>query len=181
MDVSETEWASDLSEAELLQLIIPPDDIPDFDLMTGLCVSEFDRIMSVYTELKHINKNDSIDNLGDRLLPPAISNMAGFFDQDYWAQLKYEFALLVCTKEKKYQSLRKKLSSSANKSHATIVSTIAAVIATDFGITAGVLVPFIAMCLIAMLRMSKEAFCATWEWDVPLVPGKTNQKNTPNK
>jgi hypothetical protein len=111
---------------------------------------------------QHLDEQ-SIDDLGQRYLPLAIDgNVHYAVPPGYWAHLKEEFRLFLCTKDKKYEHLRKQLSTSADKSHTTIVATIAAAMAVHFGVAAGVLVPFCALCLLAMVRIGKETLCATW-------------------
>jgi len=80
--------------------------------------------------------------------------------------LKEEFRKLLCTSDKKYLSLRKKLSTNSNKAYTTVVSAIAAAMASQFGVVAGVLMPFCALVLVAILKLGKEAFCANAQLDI---------------
>ena len=142
---NELSWISDLSEDELFKLILSG------KIIIG-------------------DHSQTIDNLGNKLLPKAIDGDIMYAHwPDYWEQLKKEFILLICTKDKKYSSLRKKLSTSADKSQTAIVSTIAAAMAASFGVAMGILVPFCAMILLALLRIGKEAFCATLNLNTPLI------------
>lgn len=77
----------------------------------------------------------------------------------YWSRLKNEFRILLCTKDKRYADLRKKLEANARKSQLALVSIVAAAMGHYVGVAAGILVPFCALCLIAFLRMGREAFC----------------------
>jgi hypothetical protein len=77
----------------------------------------------------------------------------------YWGNLKEEFRIFVCTSDRKYADLRKKVESSATKSQVTLTSTIAVAFSTHLGIAAGLLVPACALCLIALVKMGREAFC----------------------
>lgn len=74
--------------------------------------------------------------------------------------------LLVCTKDKKYSSLRKKLVSDAKESETAVVASISVAIAANFGIAAGLCAPFIALCLIALIRLGREVFCSSNIGDV---------------
>ena len=109
----------------------------------------------------------TIEWLGNRLLPETIDGRGTAYASwpKYWVQLKNEFRILICTSDRKYYSLRKQLSAAGQKSHATIVSSIAAVMASQFGVVAGVLVPFCALLLLAMLKLGKEAFCVSAHLD----------------
>jgi hypothetical protein len=110
----------------------------------------------------------TIEELGDRFLPETIDG--AFFHYAvrprYWDQLKQEFKKLLCTSDKKYASLRKEVSTASNKAYTTIVSSIAAVMASQFGVVPGVLMPFCALILIAILKLGKEAFCACAQLDI---------------
>jgi hypothetical protein len=115
----------------------------------------------------------SIDGLGFLMeglaAPPAKMSIGqqNLYVPRLWGELKREIKLLICTRDKKYKDLRKKLATSADKSHTTIVSTISAAMAVHYGVSAGLLVPFVALCLVALVRIGKEAFCATVDWDFP--------------
>jgi hypothetical protein len=76
-----------------------------------------------------------------------------------WRAVQDEFLIFLCSKEKKYASLKNKIKTAANKSQLAIVSMIAAAIGTNIGVAAGVLVPLCALCLIAVLKVGKESFC----------------------
>jgi hypothetical protein len=111
----------------------------------------------------------SIDQVGTTYLPQAIDGPRSYFSwPDYWERLKSEFCLLVCTKHRKYAALRRRLAATASTSQTAVVSTISVAMAAQFGTTFGVLVPFIAMCLIAFVRIGQEAFCAEREWKMEL-------------
>jgi hypothetical protein len=80
--------------------------------------------------------------------------------RDYWSLFKKEFHAFLCTKDKKYAALRKQLFTSASRSQVAITSTISAAISQHVGLEAGILVPFCALCLIAVLKIGREAFCS---------------------
>lgn len=109
----------------------------------------------------------SIEEIGNSTLPLAIDGSFILYASppEYWAQLKEEFRLLICTTDPKYRKLRQQLNSAHKKSQTAITSTIAAAMASQFGVIAGVLVPFCALCLIALIRLGKEAFCAAGRLD----------------
>lgn len=144
----ELTWSTELVEQDLIALV-----------KAGHVLSEHD-----FTEA-------TIEQLGNELLPRAIDGEVMYATwPSYWAQLKAEIRILVCTREKKYEQLRKKLANSADKSQMTVVSLIAAAMATQFGVAAGVLVPFCALCLVVLVRIGKEAYCSASKWDMPLEP-----------
>ncbi|SAL04042.1 hypothetical protein AWB81_06570 [Caballeronia arationis] len=86
----------------------------------------------------------------------------------YWDQLKSEFRLLLCTKDKKYQALRRDLAKTSSKSQLAVVSAISAAVGASIGVVAGALVPVCAICLIAVLKLGQEAFCQVKSLDVKI-------------
>jgi hypothetical protein len=133
-------WLNDLSSEDLLVLVEENPLFSQFDLSTH-----------------------SIEEMGNLALPRAIDGSSILYASwpEYWSRLKAEFRLLICTADPKYKKLRQQLSVAQKKSQTAIVSTIAAAMASEFGVVAGVLVPFCALCLIAAIRLGKEAFCTT--------------------
>jgi hypothetical protein len=110
----------------------------------------------------------TLDDLGE-LLSAAASQGSGQWHASsppYWESLKAEFRLMLCSADSKYDGLREQFSSWGTKSQTAIVSSIAATMATYIGIAAGILVPFCALCLVAFLKLGKEAFCSAKQWDM---------------
>jgi hypothetical protein len=123
----------------------------------------------VYDELRlSPEQMHTIDELGRRLPDYAQPGVLFAVPPRYWERLKEEFALFVCTKDKKYASVRKDLTTKAQRSQTVIVSIISAAMAHSVGVSAGVLVPFCALCLLAIARVGKEAFCGGASLDVPI-------------
>lgn len=110
----------------------------------------------------------TIEQLGNRLLPEAIDGpgIEYAFAPRYWSQLKAEFHKLLCSDDRKYESLRKDITRKGAKLGQPIVYSISGAMASQFGITAGVMVPFCAMILLAIAKMGKEAYCAASELNV---------------
>jgi hypothetical protein len=141
---SET-WTSALSSDELLGIV------------------QQSQVMARYEFAK-----DSIDTIGNATLPRAIDGPVMYaMWPDYWERLKCEFKILLCTNDKKYAHLRKELGVAAKKSQTAIVSMIAAAMASAFGVVAGVLVPFCALCLVAVAKLGREAFCTVNQLVIP--------------
>jgi len=80
--------------------------------------------------------------------------------KEWWPKVKEEFHVFLCTDDKKYDDLRKKLKSSASATSTTILTSIAAAIGSTLGFEAGAIVGLVALCLYALLKMGKEAYCA---------------------
>jgi len=106
-----------------------------------------------------------IDGAGSLLteyLDPGASRMAG---TTYWTELKREFRALVCTEDEKYADVRRSLGSAGAEARVIAVAVISAAIGAELGFAAGALAPFCLLCLIALVRLGKEAFCTDRGWD----------------
>jgi hypothetical protein len=76
---------------------------------------------------------------------------------NYWARVKRELHILICTKHAKYASLRRQLGK--GKTQTAIVMSIGATIGATIGISAAVISPFVTLGLIALVRVGKNAWC----------------------
>ena len=123
-----------------------------------------------------IQPHRTIEDIGEDIIEVGISGFeSGPTSYEYWQRFKNEFRLLLCADDKKYASLRKELSQYGGRAQLAIVSTIAASIAASVGVTVGALVPLCAICLIAVLKMGKEAFCKAETLDVTPAPSETTK------
>jgi hypothetical protein len=91
---------------------------------------------------------------------------------DYWAELKEEMRILICTKDKKYADVRKQIDSVGAKSKTVILTSITAALAPHIGIAEGALVPGCAVLLYAVLRMGRNVLCQKQKLTVKM-PKKT--------
>jgi hypothetical protein len=97
-------------------------------------------------------------------VPPREPNGLNF-----WFRLKKEFHDLVCTRAQRYADLRKQLARHGSKTQMVIVAGIAGAMAPYVGAPSGVVIaPLVTLCLLAMLKIGKEAFCAGRDFDVPV-------------
>lgn len=121
-------------------------------------------------ELVHTkpNPDSTVDELGEFLPIVAYADASRAITLPLWNYLKAEFRLLVCSTDSKYDGLREQFASLGARSQMTVVSSIAAAMATYVGVAAGILVPFCALCLVAFLKLGKEAFCAAEGWNVKI-------------
>ena len=78
---------------------------------------------------------------------------------NYWGRVRDEIHKLVCTNDLRYASLRRQLGAHSGKTQTAIVGVISAYVATVLGLAIGAVVPLVAVCLIALLRLGKNAFC----------------------
>lgn len=80
-------------------------------------------------------------------------------DQKYWNYVKAEMRLFLCTDDKKYRALWKQIAGLQKKSTTAIVGLIAAFLGELVGAPAALLAGFVAVCLYAVLKVGKEAYC----------------------
>jgi hypothetical protein len=135
--------------------------------------------------IRDVLEKQSIEKVGQLLdrLPqePRDTNifnleLKGWIEApSYWQRLKKEFNLLICTDDKEYADLRKKVDTSGGKSQTAIVGMIAAGVAVNVGAVAGALVPFCALLLIGALRIGKNAYCSGIPLDVPAIESKAKK------
>src|SRR6266702_5105724 len=142
-------------------MIFPSDVEPDLTLTMRLS-EEITKLLTTNVEqigslLDYYPQVGLLDSLNDA---KYIRDSA----KSYWSALKQEFVLLVCTDDKKYKDLRVRIDRGTNST--ALVSAIAVGISAHMGIAAGILTPFCALCLIALARMGKEAFCRRDFWNV---------------
>jgi hypothetical protein len=78
----------------------------------------------------------------------------------YWAQVKLEFRDLVCTNSAKFAALRRQVHDLATKGQAALISMVSSTMAALLGVAAGIIAPLVTLCLIVLLRLGKEAYCA---------------------
>jgi hypothetical protein len=147
-----------LSEDKLVQLIYP--------------IIQRDSYLRHYRDATALN-NASIEELGSELAKVHMGRSSGL---NYWLAVKREFRTFLCTDDKKYADLKKKISTSQTRSETAVTSLIAAAIASHLGLAAGALVPFCALLLIVLARMGRNAICAELPLDIPVVEPKKKKK-----
>jgi hypothetical protein len=79
---------------------------------------------------------------------------------NYWRRVKNELHVLICTNDKKYAGLRRQIQKQGSATQTVLVSNVASGIALSQGYTAAALVPFVAMALLAFIRIGANAWCA---------------------
>jgi hypothetical protein len=110
---------------------------------------------------------DTIETIGS-ILPAVEHETADFlFWPDYWLRLKLEMRKLICGRDDNYDELRERLSRCVDDGGTVVLGMVSAVVGKELGITAGTLVPFCALCVLAAGRVGKEAYCRTEDLDVP--------------
>ncbi|MBW2739254.1 MAG: hypothetical protein JRE64_10505 [Deltaproteobacteria bacterium] len=133
------------------------------NLLNSLSINELRSDVPHITEIE--NNVLSIENVG-HMLSSEITTRSSGTDMNcqgnqsyYWDTVKKEFHLFLCTDDSKYSDLRKSLQSKGSKSVTVTISTISAALANYVGVVAGVMVPMIALCLYAALKIGLYAYC----------------------
>ena len=79
---------------------------------------------------------------------------------NYWARVKRELHILICTNDTKYQSIRRLLGKESKLTQTAIVSSIGGAIGAYVGAAATIVGPFVTLGLLALLQVGKEAWCS---------------------
>jgi hypothetical protein len=80
--------------------------------------------------------------------------------RNFWTLIKTEAHLLICTEEPRYEPLRRQIVRNAGEGQAALLTRIAAGIGFSLDIEAPKLVPFVALTLIVLLKLGRDAYCA---------------------
>jgi hypothetical protein len=79
---------------------------------------------------------------------------------NFWTLIKTEAHLLICTEEPRYEPLRRQIVRHAGEGQTALLTRIAAGIGFSLDIEAPKLVPFVALTLIVLLKLGRDAYCA---------------------
>jgi hypothetical protein len=95
--------------------------------------------------------------------PQVISRKRKELGLKYWHHVRSEFFILLCTKDTRYAALRRQLASKGKHTETAVVTTISAAVGSSIGLVAGALVPLVALCLLAVVKVGKEAYCVKFK------------------
>ncbi len=79
--------------------------------------------------------------------------------RDYWAEVKKEIYLLICTRDRKYSVIRTHFKKKSHVSTTAIVSMLSATVATQLGAVAGIVTPLVALLLYGLLKVGVNSWC----------------------
>ena len=79
---------------------------------------------------------------------------------NYWKRVKRELHILICTNNRRYETLRRYIGKENKTTQVALVSAISASIGAHLGMTATVIGPFVTLGLMALLQVGKNAWCA---------------------
>lgn len=78
-----------------------------------------------------------------------------------WGQaIKEQIYLFLCTDDSRYKKAKEEIEKYRGSATLTIVSFIAAGVASVLGLAAAIVVPFVAIALTAILAIGKGAYCS---------------------
>jgi hypothetical protein len=88
--------------------------------------------------------------------PPAEDKRP---EKKYWELVKEEMGVFLCKDDKRYRELWKRITALEQKSTTALVGVIAAFLGQVIGAPATLLAGFVAVCLYAVAKLGKEAYC----------------------
>jgi hypothetical protein len=77
--------------------------------------------------------------------------------QNIFGRFKREIDLLICTDDKKYETIRKRLTSATTGT--TIVGVLSAYLANKFRVGVGVAATVVSSILLVFLQLGRNAYC----------------------
>lgn len=80
-------------------------------------------------------------------------------DKSYWEAVKTEMHLFLCTGDKRYRELWKRIDALEGKGTAALVAVIATFLGSTIGAPATLIAGFVAVCLYGIAKLGKEAYC----------------------
>jgi hypothetical protein len=97
--------------------------------------------------------------------PQPQASQHGLANQDsrpeagYWDAIKQEMHLFLCTDDARYNALWGRIDRLENTTTTTLVGLIASALGATIGVAATLVAGFIAVCLYALAKVGKEAYC----------------------
>ncbi len=79
---------------------------------------------------------------------------------NYWKRVKRELHIMICTNDRRYETLRRYIGRESKTTQLALVSTISASIGSYLGMAATVIGPFVTLGLMALLQVGTNAWCA---------------------
>lgn len=108
---------------------------------------------------------EAIGFLMSSRVEPGVESFDGL--SPLWNEFKQEMAVFLCTDDPKYSAAREDLDSVEDATRKYIVPGIAGAIGATIGVGAAVLTPFVALALIATVKVGMQAWCNIQSQEVP--------------
>lgn len=90
--------------------------------------------------------------------PPPVGDRRP--EREYWHFVKKEMHAFLCTEDRRFRELWKQIDAFQKKSTTAIVGVIATFLGASIGAAATLLAGFVAVCLYAIIKVGKEAYCS---------------------
>jgi hypothetical protein len=109
-------------------------------------------------ELERAAGNDTVGSL---LAARAPSDTRAKQPSTFWENVRSEFRIFLCTKNKKYKAERDAFAALGKKSTTSLVGLLTGAIVASLGgsLLISILVPFVALLLYTSAEMGREAYC----------------------
>lgn len=124
--------------------------------------SELEQVVKTDVEIWS-TLNSSEFNAAGQLLNKRAAEEAededAYFEADYWQRLLHELFDLLCTDSTRYEAERERLKHAEDATTKFLVPSIAAAVANAVGLASGLLIPFVALVLFGVIKISKNAWC----------------------
>jgi hypothetical protein len=155
IDTFQQSTAENLTLDEKFEL---PPERTHFDLRTVVSITG--RLEQIYFNTRNYRNGAlNVSQVRNLELRRAVAATAAGARGGFWLRIKREFDLLVCTKHKSYARVRRQLAAHANTAQTAIIGLITAAISSRLGVAAGVITPFIALFLLLLLSLGRNAYC----------------------
>ncbi|HUG22641.1 hypothetical protein [Piscinibacter sp.] len=79
--------------------------------------------------------------------------------RSYWEAVKTEMHLFLCSNDKRYRELWKRIDALEGKGTTALVGVIATFLGASIGAPATLIAGFVAVCLYGVAKLGKEAYC----------------------
>ena len=96
--------------------------------------------------------------------PPPVEDRRP--EEKYWHFVKKEMHAFLCTDDRRFRELWKQIDALQKKSTTAIVGVVATFLGASIGAAPTLLAGFVAVCLYAVIKVGKEAYCSYAAQDV---------------
>ncbi|MDB5801747.1 MAG: hypothetical protein JWL63_2686 [Rhodocyclales bacterium] len=80
-------------------------------------------------------------------------------EKKYWAMVKDELTVFLCTNDRKYKELWSRINALENKGTSAVVLVVSGYLGEKFGLQASLLAGFVALFFYGILKIGKESYC----------------------
>jgi len=121
-------------------------------------VAEATIILKASPELYRLAAEEGVEVAGLRLGQEVdVDNAIGL---PFWHRLKAETRTLLCTDDKKYDELRRRMTQTKDATERVGVPAIAAAMASAVGLEVALITPFVSLLLVSIGQLGIGAWCA---------------------